>query len=81
MYKFVSPDGFVATWKTGNWVSDKCIGGKISGKIKALNEYRGIKQTELTRCKVENRKEEKKAWNDEAQKAFNEVYESWEEGA
>ena len=81
VYKFVSADGLEATWKTGNWVDERCIGWKISGKIKELKEYRGIKQTELTRCKVENRKEEKKAWNDEAQKAFDEAYEAWEEGA
>lgn len=81
VYKFVSEDGLEATWKTGNWVSERCIGGSLTGKIKELKEYRGIKQTELTRCKVENRKEEKKPWNDEAQRAFEESYEEWEEGA
>lgn len=81
VYKFVAEDGREATWKTGNWVSERCIGGNISGKIKELKEYRGIKQTELTRCKVEDREIEKKPWNDEAQRAFDESYEALKEGA
>ena len=53
VYKFADKDGHVATWKTSGYVDPtKCIGRKITGTIKELKEYRGIKQTELTRCKV-----------------------------
>lgn len=52
VYRFTDADGHDVTWKTSNWVSDRCVGGTISGKIKELKEYRGIKQTELTRCRV-----------------------------
>ena len=54
VYKFVDKEGHEATWKTTNWVNDRrIVGAKISGKVKELKEYRGIKQTELTRCKIE----------------------------
>lgn len=53
VYKFVNHDGLIATWKTSNWVDDHgIIGSTIKGTIKELKEYRGIKQTELTRCKI-----------------------------
>lgn len=49
IYKIVDAAGHVFTWKTSNWVED---GVKtIKGTIKAHNEYKGMKQTELTRCK------------------------------
>jgi hypothetical protein len=79
VYKFVSKEVLEAIWKTGSWVSERCIGGTISGKVKELKEYRGVKQTELTRCKVVNREPEK--WNPEAQEAFEEAYEELKEGA
>lgn len=53
LYQFTSPAGYVFTWKTANSLDidpDKKV--TVSGKIKALTEYKGIKQTELTRCKV-----------------------------
>jgi hypothetical protein len=52
VYKFADKEGHEATWKTSNWVEEKCIGKTISGKVKEQKEYRGIKQTELTRCKI-----------------------------
>ena len=52
VYKFVDEDGREATWKTGNWVDERCIGKTIAGKIKELKEFRGVKQTELVRCRV-----------------------------
>ena len=71
VYKFVDEKGLEATWKTSNWVNDRrIIGSVISGKIKELKEYRWIKQTELTRCKIEYKEEEKKPYNNEAEKAF-----------
>ena len=86
VFKFVSVDGREATWKTSNWVTDDCIGGVITGKVKELKEYRDIKQTELTRCKIEYpRKEEKAeshpAWDDSAMRAFVESMDVFEGGA
>jgi hypothetical protein len=42
----------------------------ISGKIKELKEYMGIKQTELTRCKIEYKEEKIEPYNNEVEKAF-----------
>ena len=53
MYKITAEDGTVFTWKTGKWLSNTDeLPEKISlkGSIKAHNEFRGVKQTELTRC-------------------------------
>lgn len=51
IYKFIDAEGRVFIWSTGNGIhTDLAI--KLKGTIKAHNEYRGIKQTELTRCKV-----------------------------
>ena len=54
VYKFVDKAGLEATWKTSNWVDErKIVGSVIKGTVKEHKEYRGIKQTELTRCKIE----------------------------
>ena len=50
IYKFVDVNGNVFTWKTGNIVDGDVK--TITGTIKGHNEYRGIKQTELTRCRI-----------------------------
>ena len=50
LYRFVQ-DGNELIWKTGTWL-DTDIEYEVSGTIKAHNEYRGKKQTELTRCRV-----------------------------
>lgn len=50
MYRFVL-DGNELVWKTGTWL-DTEIEYEVTGTIKAHNEYRGKKQTELTRCRV-----------------------------
>jgi hypothetical protein len=52
VYKFIDENGRECTWKTSNWLSEKCIGKTVKGTVKELKEFRGIKQTELTRCKV-----------------------------
>lgn len=50
VYKITGTDGNVYTWKTG---ADIPEGAKeIIGTVKAHNEFRGVKQTELTRCRV-----------------------------
>lgn len=50
MYRFIL-DGNELIWKTGTWL-DTDIEYEVSGTIKAHTEYRGKKQTELTRCRV-----------------------------
>ena len=50
LYRFIL-DGNELIWKTGTWM-DTDIEYEVSGTIKAHNEYRGKKQTELTRCRV-----------------------------
>lgn len=51
VFKIVDVDGNVFTWKTSNWVEVDKV-NKIKGTVKNHTEYRGVKQTELTRCKV-----------------------------
>lgn len=51
MYRFVF-EGNELIWKTGTWLNTE-IEYEISGTIKAHNEYRGKKQTELTRCRAQ----------------------------
>lgn len=50
IYKIIGTDGNVYMWKTGNLIEDTIK--TITGTVKAHNEFRGIKQTELTRCRV-----------------------------
>lgn len=50
IYKIVDTNGNVYTWKTSNYVNEEAT--KIKGTVKGHNEYRGVKQTEITRCKV-----------------------------
>lgn len=57
LYKMVDSVGNVFTWKTGKWLGGNdsvAEGTKINlrGTIKNHTEFRGTKQTELTRCKV-----------------------------
>lgn len=49
IYKILDEAGNIYTWKTGCWVEDGIT--SIKGTVKAHNEFRGAKQTELTRCK------------------------------
>lgn len=54
LYKITLEDGSILTWKTSNGlylnVGEKY--DKISFTVKEHKEYRGEKQTEITRCKV-----------------------------
>lgn len=45
-------DGNILIWKTGKWFGDDFDVTTITGTVKAHNEFRGVKQTELTRCKL-----------------------------
>lgn len=50
VYKFTTEEGNIFTWKTGKSLSEGAL--TLKGTIKAHNEFRGAKETELTRCKV-----------------------------
>lgn len=52
IYKIIGQDGNVYTWKTGKVIDDERSDISITGTVKAHTEFRGIKQTELTRCRV-----------------------------
>lgn len=52
IYKLIGADGNVYTWKTGKYLDDTTNEMSITGTVKAHTEFRGIKQTELTRCRV-----------------------------
>lgn len=53
VYTFEDDQGHQLVWKTGTWLEqDKGDEVTLKGTIKAHSEYKGIKQTELTRCKV-----------------------------
>lgn len=53
VYTFEDAEGHQLIWKTVNWLEHE-TGAHVTltGTIKAHSEYKGIKQTELTRCKV-----------------------------
>jgi len=52
LYEFTTEDGNILIWKTSKWLDDEKEFKTVSGTVKAHNEFRGVKQTELTRCKV-----------------------------
>lgn len=53
LYTFKDEKGNVYTWKTGNYINkEKGTKFSIKGTIKDHSEYKGIKQTVLTRCKI-----------------------------
>lgn len=56
LYKFVNPEGFIFTWKTGAYIESEYVNtGKaltLKGTIKEHSKFKGEKQTELTRCKI-----------------------------
>lgn len=56
LYKFVNPEGFIFTWKTGACIEYEYVGtGKtltLKGTVKEHSKFKSEKQTELTRCKV-----------------------------
>lgn len=51
IYKIVDTNGNVYTWKTSKFIDEENV-DMVKGTVKSHNEYRGIKQTEITRCKV-----------------------------
>lgn len=52
VFKLVDEAGREFTWKTSKWLDEHAVGKVCRGTIKELKEFRGVKQTELTRCRV-----------------------------
>lgn len=53
VYKFVTTDGNILIWKTSKWIpSDETKKGHVKFTVKDHNEFRGINQTEVTRCRI-----------------------------
>lgn len=52
LYKIVDQEGNVFTWKTSTFLDDDNIPQMITGTVKEHSEFRGVKQTVLTRCKI-----------------------------
>lgn len=48
LYQFTDPEDNIYTWKTGKVIN--CDKVSLKGTVKAHSEYKGTKQTELTRC-------------------------------
>lgn len=51
LYEFITEDGNVIIWKTGKHL-DEIENVTIKGTVKGHKEFNGVKQTELTRCKI-----------------------------
>lgn len=52
LYKMIGTDGNVYTWKTGKNIDLEYNSISVIGTVKSHTEFNGIKQTELTRCKI-----------------------------
>ena len=52
LYEFITEDDNILIWKTGKWLDPEKEISAITGTVKNHKEFRGAKQTELTRCKV-----------------------------
>ena len=50
MYQFTDEAGNTYIWKTGNIIEETRV--SLKGTVKAHGEFNGIKQTELTRCRI-----------------------------
>ena len=59
MYKIISKDGNVFLWKTYKALREGPQEIVIVGTVKAHNEFRNVKQTEVTRCFVQEPCEKK----------------------
>jgi len=52
LYKIVDQEGNVFTWKTSTFLDEDNLPQMITGTVKEHSEFRGVKQTALTRCKI-----------------------------
>lgn len=55
MVQFVDGDGNIIVWWASKFIGESAIGCKfkVTGTVKSHDLYKGIKQTQLTRCKME----------------------------
>lgn len=53
IWKIVGKDDNIYTWKTSKWIDVDELPVSLKGTVKEHKEFRGVKQTELTRCKAE----------------------------
>ena len=56
IWKITDMEGNVFTWKTSKWLNEEVPPVSIKGTVKEHKEFRGVLQTELTRCKVTAKK-------------------------
>ena len=52
IWKITGKDGNIYTWKTSKWLNEEVPPVSIKGTVKEHKEFRGVLQTELTRCRV-----------------------------
>lgn len=53
MYKFVTVEGNILIWKSSKWIDEtETKKGHVKFTVKDHTEFRGIKQTEVTRCRI-----------------------------
>jgi hypothetical protein len=52
LYKIIDLDGNVYTWKTSTFIDEDNLPKTVVGTVKEHTEFRGVKQTALTRCKI-----------------------------
>ncbi len=50
LYKIIDDMGNVYIWKTGKLVDTDFVEMTLKGTVKAHNEFKGVKQTEMTKC-------------------------------
>ena len=76
LYKFVDHAGNVYMWSTGKGLDEDKPIESITGTIKKHEEFRGLKQTWVTRCKVTlGQKEEKhEPAGEDIMNVLNELY-------
>ena len=75
MYKFVSKEGNIFIWITSKDIDTDNV-SKVCGTVKEHSEYNGVKQTVLTRCKVEYKPEE--THEDDGTFNLNEIFNTME---
>lgn len=78
-YKIVDTKGNVCMWDCSSYVEADLRIKSIKGTVKKLDTYNGVKQTWLTRCRVEYypkaKEDHETVIETESEKAFNEFYE------
>lgn len=79
LVKFVSTEGNVLMWRASNincLPDDLELVRKVTGTVKGHDEFRGIKQTFINRCKVEVGTKDPEPYNASAEEALDEFLSS-----